>query len=336
MMEFPSWKNLLSVFIRHTFFDHFFSIILLLDMRFHDLISGIFLILHCIHPACSYRRALHALSSFNRHPVLTTLLASSVTSSAHSNKAAVIEVSGMKCMGCASRVQRALQSLDPFVNVDFQSKRAFLNIGKEVLDDAKLMEINSALRIEGDYVASIPSSSIRFPTMRHLLDTFTVFAPLIAVITSIAGGTLYFQKSTFPQVDWLLAMRHFMGLFFIVFSSLKFLNLQGFVDSFRQYDVITRRYTWYGFAYPFIELLLGISYLSKYKFLSASATNLITTAVMSFTTVGVVGVLRSPGAVPLQCACLGSVFRLPMTQVTLVENTAMIAMSLIMLIIGKH
>jgi hypothetical protein len=95
----------------------------------------------------------------------------------------------------------------------------------------------------------------------------------------------------------------------------------------------------YGYVYPFIELVLGASYLSKYSILiSAAGTNVATIVLMTLTTVGVLDVLRFPGAKPLQCACLGAGLglQLPMTQVTLLENISMIAMSVFMLIRGIH
>lgn len=54
--------------------------------------------------------------------------------------------------------------------------------------------------------------------------------------------------------------------------------------------------------------------------------NLITLALMS---VSIIGVLQSK----IQCACLGAVFNLPMSTVTIIEDGLMITMSLAMLVI---
>ncbi|MGB2233822.1 MAG: MauE/DoxX family redox-associated membrane protein, partial [Flavobacteriaceae bacterium] len=48
------------------------------------------------------------------------------------------------------------------------------------------------------------------------------------------------------------------------------------------------------------------------------------------TTIGVVKVLLSKKEI--ECACLGSVLKLPMTEATLIENALMIAMAIWMLL----
>ncbi|HEX7367596.1 MAG TPA: hypothetical protein VF273_10895 [Pelobium sp.] len=59
--------------------------------------------------------------------------------------------------------------------------------------------------------------------------------------------------------------------------------------------------------------------------------NLITLGVMS---VSIIGVLQSVfNKSKIQCACLGAVFNLPMSTVTIIEDGLMITMSLAMLVI---
>jgi hypothetical protein len=78
-------------------------------------------------------------------------------------------------------------------------------------------------------------------------------------------------------------MANFMGGFFVAFSFFKFLNLQGFVDAYQTYDVLSRRIRAYGYVYPFLELGLGVAYLLG---LAPVATNAVTLAVMLFGIVG--------------------------------------------------
>jgi hypothetical protein len=47
--------------------------------------------------------------------------------------------------------------------------------------------------------------------------------------------------------------------------------------------------------------------------------------ILGITTVGVTQVLRNKQTI--QCACIGTGFNLPMSTVTIIENTLMIAMS---------
>jgi hypothetical protein len=59
------------------------------------------------------------------------------------------------------------------------------------------------------------------------------------------------------------------------------------------------------------------------------ATNIANFAVMSVSTVGVARTLLKKAKI--QCACLGTVFNLPMSSVTLIEDLVMVGMSATMI-----
>lgn len=122
--------------------------------------------------------------------------------------------------------------------------------------------------------------------------------------------------------SWMSAVRNFMGGFFTVFSFFKLLNLSGFVDAYASYDVVAKRLRAYGYIYPFIELVLGAAYLAS---VGGLITDLVTFSVMTLSTAGVVHTLSKEHAI--QCACLGTVFNLPMSKVALIEDFAMVIMS---------
>ncbi|HQR44012.1 MAG TPA: copper chaperone, partial [Gemmatales bacterium] len=103
-------------------------------------------------------------------------------------------------------------------------------------------------------------------------------------------------------------------------------NLQKFADAYRTYDVVARRSRLYGLAYPFIELGLGIAYILHWQ---PVIVNVITLVVMGVSTIGVVQSLLARKTI--QCACLGTVFNLPMSSITLVEDLLMVSMSALML-----
>ena len=121
-------------------------------------------------------------------------------------------------------------------------------------------------------------------------------------------------------------MLDFMGLFFISFSFFKMLDLEGFSESFKMYDPLAKKISFYGVLYPFIETLLGILFLVKIGILIALVLSFL---ILGLTTIGVTKVLISKK--PIQCACLGSVLKLPMTEATFIENAIMIFMSIFML-----
>ena len=82
----------------------------------------------------------------------------------------------------------------------------------------------------------------------------------------------------------------------------------------------------YGFVYPFIEFGLGIAYLAH---VSPLVVNVITAGVMAVSLAGVLRAVLSKRAI--RCACLGTVFQLPMSTVTIIEDGLMLGMAVIML-----
>jgi len=125
------------------------------------------------------------------------------------------------------------------------------------------------------------------------------------------------------------AMRMFMGGFFVVFGGLKLYDLQGFVNAFAEYDLVAQRSRAYGFAYPFIELLLGVAYLAGWQL---AFINSVTIVVLGVGSVGVARALLQKQHI--RCACLGTFFKLPMSRVTLFEDLLMVVMAAAMLLIA--
>ena len=122
-------------------------------------------------------------------------------------------------------------------------------------------------------------------------------------------------------------MIDFMGLFFIVFSFFKMLDLKNFPKSFSMYDPLAKKIRFYGWIYPFIETLLGLLFLMRIKLLIAVV---ITIVILAITTVGVIKTLMNKKKI--QCACLGTALKLPMTEATLIENTLMLSMSIFLVL----
>ncbi|MBX9683805.1 MAG: hypothetical protein K2X41_08455, partial [Hyphomicrobium sp.] len=60
-----------------------------------------------------------------------------------------------------------------------------------------------------------------------------------------------------------------------------------------------------------------------------TATNVATIVLMGFSSLGVLDAVRQKRAIP--CACLGTVLKLPMSTITLVEDVGMVVMAGLML-----
>jgi hypothetical protein len=148
--------------------------------------------------------------------------------------------------------------------------------------------------------------------------------PLLLIIFYITSASVLLH---FKNWNWNEFMLDFMGLFFIVFSFFKMLDLNGFSQSFKMYDPLAKHISFYGRTYPFIETLLGLMFLMRFEINVALITTLI---LLVTTTIGVCKVLLKKQSI--QCACLGTVLKLPMTEATLIENSIMIVMATVMII----
>jgi hypothetical protein len=152
------------------------------------------------------------------------------------------------------------------------------------------------------------------------------FLPLIVIFGAVilfTGGMVLWQQ----RGDLLFIMRNFMAGFFLVFGFFKIINWKGFVSAYRMYDIVASRSTVYAYAYPIIELGLGFAYLFS---INLFVTNIVTLLVMSLSAIGVAVELRK--GQEIACACLGAVFKIPMTKVTLTEDLLMAGMALGMLV----
>lgn len=152
-----------------------------------------------------------------------------------------------------------------------------------------------------------------------ITQTLKTYKPLLLVVGYIVLGTIISQRNGFSCMD---AMRIFMGLFFTVFSFFKLLDLPAFAKAYRSYDIPTKLVPTWGYVYPFVELVLGIAYLTNF---ATMVTNWVAFIIMSASLVGVVQTVRSK--TKIQCACLGTGFNLPMSTVTIIEDGTMISMA---------
>ena len=137
------------------------------------------------------------------------------------------------------------------------------------------------------------------------------------IISFIIGVTLLAQFP-FGNFSAMLWMRHFMAGFFLVFAFFKLLNIKGFATSYQMYDIIAAKWKGWGYIYPFVELFLGILYLIN---IAPFFTNWVTLIVLGVSSVGVIQSVLDKRKI--KCACLGDVFNLPMSTVTIVEDLSM-------------
>jgi hypothetical protein len=148
------------------------------------------------------------------------------------------------------------------------------------------------------------------------------FYPLVGILAVVAVLTAI-SAITFNQ-DLMLA---FMGWFFLVFGTLKTIRIKSFVEAYRMYDIVAKKSKAYAYTYPFLELGFGLAYLFAWQVEAVSA---VVVVIMLIGAYGVYLKLKEHEEIP--CACLGTVFKVPMTWVTLGEDLLMAGMALMILL----
>ena len=93
------------------------------------------------------------------------------------------------------------------------------------------------------------------------------------------------------------------------------------------YDPIAKKVSLYGKVYPFLELILGALFIIRFE---VQTLLYVTLVILGSTTFGVVRSLLDKRQI--QCACLGTALKLPMTEATFIENAVMLTMTLYMLL----
>lgn len=239
------------------------------------------------------------------------------------------QIQGMTCNGCRKHVEESLNAISGVLSaiVDLVNKEAIVEMEHHI-------ETNTLQQALGKKysITEKPSSSKVSPSDMAIHSDMEASSksklkqlqPLLLILgyITVAAVLLNFQRPS-----WDGAMLDFMGLFYIVFGFFKILDLKGFPDSFRMYDPLAKAVPSYGWIYPFIETVLGLLFLMRLYIPIALVVTLI---ILGITTIGVTRTLLDKKSI--QCACLGTALKLPMTEATFIENAIMIVMAILLLI----
>ena len=233
-------------------------------------------------------------------------------------------ISGMTCLSCKANVEHTLNNFDDVneASVDFDKKELTVSSNKDI----DLTIFNKLLSPK--YTISVENQKEKLKSLELLEDQekskLHQLKPLLLILLYITTASILLH---FKNWSWNEFMLDFMGLFFIIFSFFKMLDLKGFSQSFKMYDPLAKRIPLYGLIYPFIETTLGLMFLMRYEI---NIALIVTLFILSFTTVGVTKTLLSKKSI--QCACLGTALKLPMTEATFIENAIMIVMAIMMIL----
>jgi copper chaperone CopZ len=208
------------------------------------------------------------------------------------------EIFGMTCNGCAQAVTRALRTIPEVVDAHVDHASGFATVtSTNALPNRMVQEAvqKAGFKFGGPGVVQDAASRQR------------KFLPLFIAFTLVFIWTVSHEISSF---DFMRAMDNFMGAFFILFGLMKVVNWSGFAKGFSGYDLLAKRSKVYAYAYPAIELMLGML-------------------------LGAIGVSQAlqKNAGPIQCACLGGFFQVPLSNITVFEDLLMGGMALLGLMV---
>ena len=233
------------------------------------------------------------------------------------------QLTGMTCGGCENKVKSNLLVLPDVTSVEVSkdTNSATISMDKHIGLDTLQQALGGT---DSKYQISAAHHSETLEEAKSWAETYKPILLIFGYVTAISL-VVSWQSS---GINFMVFMRIFMAGFFLTFSFFKMLNLKAFAESYAMYDIVAKKFGAWGYIYAFIELGLGLSFALN---LSPVIVNWVTLIVM---TVSILGVLESVlNKKKIQCACLGAVFNLPMSTVTIVEDAIMIAMSAAMLIL---
>ncbi|MFH6603533.1 heavy-metal-associated domain-containing protein [Maribacter algicola] len=232
------------------------------------------------------------------------------------------KITGMTCSNCVASVTEKLSKVENVTGLEVNLKSGEADISMK--EHIPLNMLQSALPEK--YTISEKNGYVP----ESLVDDFgnksklQQLKPLLLIFLYLFAASFLLNYGDWNTSE---AMLDFMGLFYIVFSFFKLLDLNGFPESFRMYDPLAKVTPFYGWIYPFIELALGLMFLMRYEITIAL---IVTLVVLGITTIGVTKTLMDKKSI--RCACLGTALKLPMTEATFIENAIMLVMAITMIL----
>ena len=235
-------------------------------------------------------------------------------------------IKGMTCGGCKSSVEKHLGSIEFVTNVEVSSEieevtitlehPVSIDVFKKVLP--KKFNLFEKPNISSTHKITSISEKVQEDSKVKQLQ------PLFIILFYLATTVIFLNYKDWNSREM---MFDFMGLFFIVFSFFKMLDLKNFPTSFSMYDPLSKKIPFYGWIYPFIEIALGLMFLMRFEL---NIALYVTIVILGITTFGVTKTLMNKKNI--QCACLGTALKLPMTEATLIENALMLSMSIFLVL----
>ena len=173
----------------------------------------------------------------------------------------IYTIEGMTCGGCKASVEKYLNEIDHVtkVSIHLEKREAEVTMDKNITTDIlqKALPEKYTLTKKPKENLSATSSISSIPKVEEE-SKLQQLQPLLIILLYISGTTVLLHYKNWNTSAMTL---DFMGLFYIVFSFFKMLDLKNFPTSFSMYDPLSKKIPFYGWIYPFIETALGSNVL---------------------------------------------------------------------------
>lgn len=241
----------------------------------------------------------------------------------------------MKCNSCLEKLRPVLDQASEIVKWEADLSSGLKTVTAKMHGNTPCEKLVEAVKEAGfeakiienqDVTKGVPQEGQSHSTNDKQGFKISTYKPLLLVVFYVCGAAAILTSAQEAGWAWENFLRFFMGFFFLGFAFFKLLDVSKFADAFATYDIVAKRSRLYALLYPFLEFSLGTAFVFGWLPPVVSA---VTVVVMGVGLIGVLNAVRKRQAI--QCACLGTVFNLPMSAVTIIENSAMIVMALFML-----
>ena len=142
-------------------------------------------------------------------------------------------VSGMTCTGCEASIEKSLSTINGIISV--KANNASATVLVESSDNLELSQLQLALddkyKLSAFKESNVQVISTESGKLQQLFPLFLILSYVFAASIALNIDDFFYQSF---MVD-------FMGLFLIVFSFFKLLDLKGFITSFKMYDPLAKR-----------------------------------------------------------------------------------------------
>lgn len=228
----------------------------------------------------------------------------------------VYDIDGMHCAACIEKIKSMLSPHFKVIEVTLNPPILKIESDKSPL----LNDLNNRISLAGKY--NLRPHLENSPLAKGSTETgLRVYYPLFLIAVYIMG-VASINNFHWHAINWTRWMNQLMAGFFLVFSAFKLLDIRGFAEGYSTYDLLAKRWFTYGYIYPFLELSLGILYLAQ---LLPTLTQIATVIIMGFSSMGVINSLLKKQK--FQCACLGTILKVPLSNITLIEDLTMVVLA---------